>query len=219
MKTSTIGIAIILIAVIAIGAFALTSTSSLAPGSPVAAANDKSTKLDIHNNNPNLWCHVDLVFNATAKNGTTQTYYAEVFAKPNSNATLDLSNLLGYGNEPLPPMNITILSWKGVFNTTSGGTGDLNFYMQGWSNTAQPGTGDQKYNITYPGLPIGQLPASITDNFIKASTNPADVETLDNDAFEPLFEQEILTVDAQGKVTLNIVIPPTLCTTLAPHPV
>jgi hypothetical protein len=218
MKNSTIGIVIILIAVIAVGAYALTSTSSLVPGQTVAAANDKATKLDMHNNDPNNWCHVDLVFNATSKNGTTQTWYVEMFAKPNGNTTLDLSNLLGYGNEKLPPMNITIISWKGVLNTTSGGTGDLNLYLQGWSNTAQPGSGDQKYNITYPGVPVGQLFSQIKDNYVLATTNQTQAATLDNDADEVIFEQEILTVDSTGKVTLNIVIAPTLCTTLAPHP-
>lgn len=219
MKNSTIGIAIILIAVVAIGAYALTSTSSLAPGGTVAAANDKSTKFDIHNNNPTTWAHVDMVFNATSKNGTNQTWYVEAFAKPNGNVTIDLSNLLGYGNEPLPPMNITILSWKGAFNTTTGGTTDLNFYMQGWSNTAAPGSGDQKYNVNFPGVPIGPLPSQITDNYVLASTNEVEAEVLDDDAFEVLFEQEILTVDSSGKVTLNMTIPPTLCNLLAPHPV
>lgn len=213
MKTK-IGIAIILIAAIAVGAYALTATtSSNTNNGIVAAATDQDTKLDIHNNNPNVWAHVDLVFNATSKNGTTQTWYVEAFAQPGGNITIDLSKLLGYDNQKLPPMNITVTSWKGIYNNTTGGTGDLDFYLQGWSG-ATPTNSDQKYTITYPGLPLGPLPSQIKTSTVLTSTNLSQVE-IDDDTYEVLFEQETINIDANGKVTIIITTPPTLCTLLS----
>ncbi len=189
---------------------------------------DKATKLAFYNNG-STWLHLDVVMeNVTLKNGTTQNFYAQIFLKPgNGTAVIDLSNLAGYGNEKLPAgTTITILAWKGLFmpaNSTPavGSTSDLNLNMQGWSNTGQPGKDDAIYNVFFAQMNITQLPtisgAAITDNTVIIKTNPKDVQFIPeiSEGQEPIFEQEVLTVDQNGKVTITIVQAPTLCKLVA----
>ncbi|MBM4240666.1 MAG: hypothetical protein FJ150_03215 [Euryarchaeota archaeon] len=181
----------------------------------------KGTKLAIYNNGT-TWAHVDLVMeNVTFKNGSVGTIYAEAFMKPvNGSVTIDLSQLLGYGDEKLPPgTQIRILSWKGLFNNTTGvgGTAALDITFQGWSNTLLPESADQKYPVTFAPLPIAQLPANITDNIVYIHFSAAEAAIYDNDTDEPLFEEELLTVDQNGRVTITFVQTPILCT-LMTHP-
>jgi len=63
------------------------------------------------------------------------------------------------------------------------------------------------------------LPKNITDNFIKISTDPtnwhSDIPDIQASQ-EEIFEEEVFTVDANGKVTMVFVTPATLCN-LAAH--
>jgi len=211
--------AIVLIAVIVMGAFALITFDNTQV--QVTAAGDQATKLALYNNGT-TWLHMDLVMeNVTLKNGTVKTFYSELYLKPeNGTVTIDLSQLAGYGNEKLPAgTTIRILAWKGLLNTTPGGTGDLNLEMQGWSNTQLPGADDAKLQIFFAGIPIKQLPKNITDNLIFTADDINKVHQLqgfiDDEENEPIFEEEILTVDQNGKVTLTIVTAPELCQRIA----
>ena len=151
MKTSSIiGIlAIIIVAVFTIGAFTLFSTQIQA--APITnTTTQQGTKLNLKNNNNQAWQHSELeIINTTLKNGTTTNVYIEAWVKPGENVTVDLSNILGYGNTPLPAGTIRIESWKGLYNPTAGGTSNLIDTLQGWSNTNTPGTSDQQYNENY----------------------------------------------------------------------
>lgn len=227
MKRNNIIVAVVLIAIIVIGALAAT-TLMKPQGQQVTAAGDAATKLAFYNNG-SAWLHLDVVMeNVTLKNGTVQNFYAEIWLKPvNGTAVIDLSNLAGYGNEKLPAgANITILAWKGLFmpeNSTPaiGSTSDLNLSMQGWSNTAQPGTNDTTYNMFYPQLNISQLPTingtPITNDTVIIGTTVHDVQYSPEvtDTQEPIFEQELVSVDQDGKVTITIVQAPTLCQLMA----
>ncbi|MEG3223985.1 MAG: hypothetical protein BME94_00300 [Methanobacteriales archaeon Met13] len=183
---------------------------------PVQAA---STKLAIHNNG-STWVQVEMVMNnVTNKNGTVKTYYVQSFIKPGGNVTIDLSQLLGYTNEKLPAgTTIRIQSWKGLFNQTPGGTDNLNISFQGWSNTLYPGATDEIVPVTYSPLPVAQLPASITDSIFWSSDNLAALQKvipLDTADQEIVYEEEVITVDANGKVTITITRPPELCRAIA----
>ena len=203
-------LALIIVVVAAVGAASFNNNSNV---HPISA---KSTKLALYNNNPDAWLHMDLVAEGvTFKNGTTSNLYIEAFMepaklKPNGKiqpgtVTIDLSQLLGYGNEKLPAGTIIrILSWKGLYNPTAGGTSNLDLTMQGWSNTRFPGADDQvaphKINIPYSDpLPIAQLPSNIKKSTFFWSTNPMDLEPLDDDADEPLFEEEMINRRSQWK--------------------
>lgn len=180
-----------------------------------STVNQSSTKLAFTNNGT-TWFHFDAVIeNITLKNGTIQNYYVDGYIKPNGNVTMDLSGLAGYGNEPLPAgTTVRVLAWKGLFNQTlASKSSDMNLVMQGWSKNLQPQNDDLKYNVTVQNLPVNQLPANITDNTILINTDPATI-TGNGSSTEPVFEEEIFTVDGNGRVTMVFVTPATLCNIL-----
>jgi hypothetical protein len=217
-SSSSIGIlTIVIVAVFAIGAFTLFSTQSQAT-TINNTLTQQSTKLNLKNNNNQAWQHSELeIVNATFKNGTITNVYIEAWVKPGENATVDLSNILGYGNTPIPAGTIRIESWKGLYNPTAGGTSNIVDILQGWSNTLTPGTGDQQYNENFPTLlPVAQLPSSITGNTVIIGTNLADIQNYrGNDANDQLFTEYLVHVDANGKVSMTITIPPTLSYVIA----
>ncbi|BDZ69021.1 hypothetical protein [Methanobacterium ferruginis] len=176
--------------------------------------NEKSTKLAIYNNGT-TWAHVELVANATNKNGSNMTLWADTFIQPNGNLTLDLSNALGYGDEPLPAgTTIRVQSWKGLFNTTGGGEGTLNIAFQGWSNTLYPTSNDPQTPVTFNPLTINTLPSNITDSIAYIATTPeelANIHSIDTSDQEPLYEEELIVVNADGSVTITISRVPELC--------
>ena len=219
-------VVIVLIAIIAVGALA--ATTFMKPQGQQVTAGDAATKLAFYNNGT-TWLHLDVVMaNVTLKNGTVQNFYAEIWMKPgNGTAVIDLSNLAGYGNEKLPAgTNITVMAWKGLFmpaNSTPavGNTADLNLNMQGWSNTGQPTVDDTIYNVLFSQLNITQLPTingnAITDDTVIINTTAHNVQYAPEvtDTQKPIFEQELVTVDQNGKVTITIVQAPTLCNLMA----
>ena len=214
--------AIVLIVIIVVGALAITMLNNTQ--TQLNSAGFQDTKL-AWSNNGTTWLHIDAIYeNVTCKNGTVNTFYSEMYIKPNSTLVVDLSKMAGYDGEKLPPgTKITILAWKGLLNETNMTNvtnANLNLTMQGWSNTQNPVSSDQYYNIVYPGLPIDPLPANVIDNMLFMNTTIQGLDLLEingtNDAAdEPLFEQEILTVDKDGKVTLTMVTAPELCKMIA----
>lgn len=213
MKNNKIAIiAIILIALIAVAVSGCTTNTK--------STTNASTKVAFINNGT-TWFHFNAVIeNMTLKNGTVQNFYVQGYMKPGGNVTIDLSSLAGYGTEKLPAgTTIRVMAWKGLLNQTlNGTTSDLQLIMQGWSNVINPQTEDLKYNVTVQNLTVNQLPANITDNTILISTDPAIMNiftTETNAGMLPVFEEEVLTVDANGRVTLVFVTPATLCNIVA----
>lgn len=182
--------------------------------------NDKSTKLAITNNGT-TWAHVELVGNATHKNGTNMTIWADTFIKPDDNVTIDLSDILGYGNEPLPPgTTIRFQSWKGLFNNTTG-VGDentLNITFQGWSNNRYPTANDNMTNVTFSPMTVYQLHPDINESVVFLATTEeelAKIHKYDTSVEEPVYEEEILIVNQDGSVTIILSVPPELCRAIA----
>lgn len=228
IKGNQLIIAVVLVAIIVIGTLAAITFMQPKEPQTTTITGNNSTKLAFYNNGT-TWLYLDVVLeNVTLQNGTTQNFYAQVFLKPNNGTVvIDLSNLTGYGNQKLPAgTNITILAWKGLFmpaNSTPavGDTSDLVLNMQGWSNTAQPGSDDVIVNVFFPQLNITQLPTisgnTITDDTVIIKTNPKEVQFIPeiSDDQKPIFEQEVLTIDQDGKVTITIVQAPELCKLVA----
>ena len=207
--------AIILLVLIALIAVAVSGCTTNNNNS--TSVNEKSTKVAFYNNG-STWFHFGAVIeNMTMKNGTVQNFYVQGYIKPGSNVTIDLSKLAGYGNEKLPAgTNVRIMAWKGLLNQTlNSTTSDLALVMQGWSNVINPQTEDLKYNVTVQNLTVNQLPANITDNTLLISTDIATLQGIItpevNSGILPVFEEEVLTVDANGRVTIAFVTPATLC--------
>jgi hypothetical protein len=205
-------IMLVLIALIAVAVSGCTSKTNS------TSVNDTSTKLAFFNNG-STWFHFDAVIeNMTLKNGTVQNYYVEGYMKPGGNVTMDLSGLAGYGNQPLPAgTTVRVMAWKGLFNQTIvSNSSNMLLNMQGWSKNLNPASSDLIYNVTVQNLPVNQLPANITDNTIIVNTDPSTIQDPTSEAgMEPIFEEEVFTVDANGKVTMVFVTPATLCNILA----
>jgi hypothetical protein len=181
--------------------------------------NNSSTKVAFINNGT-TWFHFDAVIeNMTLKNGTVQNYYVQGYMKPGGNVTMDLSGLAGYGNQQLPAgTTVRVMAWKGLFNQTlKTNSSGLSLIMQGWSKSLNPTSNDTKYNVTVQNLPVNQLPTNITDNTLLISTNPSTIQQSNgsNNSMEPIFEEEVFTVDANGKVTMTYITPATLCSIVA----
>ncbi|WP_321422033.1 hypothetical protein [uncultured Methanobacterium sp.] len=214
MKNQKIGLLAILAVVIVVVAVSGCNNNTKTNGTNVSAISEKGTKLAIFNNG-NTWAHIEIDANATHKNGTIITFGADTFIKPNDNVTIDLSHILGYENQPLPAGTvIRIQSWKGLFNTTGGGTGALNISFQGWSNTRYPTASANLTNVTFNPLTISTLPANITNSTVYLGTTPeeiANIQSIDTSDEEPLYEEEIITVNADGSVTIIISKAPELC--------
>jgi len=207
--------AIILLILIALVAVAVSGCTSKTNSTSV---NESSTKVAFMNNGT-TWFHFDAVIeNMTMKNGTVQNFYVQGYMKPGGNVTIDLSGLGGYGNQPLPAgTSVRVMAWKGLFNQTIvSNSSNMYLLMQGWSKTLNPQSSDLSYNITVLNLPVNQLAANIKDNTLIINTDPATINSAHgNNTTEPIFEEEIFTVDANGKVTMVFVTPPTLCNIVA----
>jgi len=213
-----LGLFAILAVVIVVVAVSGCNDNTSSNNTNASAINEKSTKLAIINNGT-TWAHVEMVANATHKNGTNMTLWADTFVKPNGNLTIDLSQALGYGNEPLPAgTTIRVQSWKGIFNTTGGGVGSLNIAFQGWSNTLYPPSTAQATNVNFNPLNISTLPSNVTDSVAFIATTPEDlakIQSVDTPDQEPLFEEELIVVNADGSVTITVTRVPELCRAIA----
>ena len=212
-----LGLLAILAVVIVVVAVSGCNNNNTANGTNVSA---KSTKLAIMNNG-DTWMQIELVANVTHKNGTNMTVYVENYIKPKENVTVDLSQMLGYGDEPLPAgTTIRVQSWKGLFNETNGvgEEGTLDFDFQGWSNTLYPTDKDQKTPVTFNPVPIFKLPAEINESVSFIATTEEELAKIagyDTAEQEPVYEEEIITVNADGTVTITITKPPELCRAIA----
>jgi hypothetical protein len=208
---------IILLVLIVFAAVAVSGCTSKTNSTNV---NNSSTKVAFINNGT-TWFHFDAVIeNMTLKNGTVQNYYVQGYMKPGGNVTMDLSGLAGYGNQQLPAgTTVRVMAWKGLFNQTlKTNSSDLNLIMQGWSNYLNPTSNDTQYNVTVQNLPVNQLPTNITNNTLLISTDPSTIEESNGtnaSSMEPVFEEEVFTVNANGKVTMVYITPATLCNIVA----
>jgi hypothetical protein len=87
--------------------------------------------------------------------------------------------------------------------------------MQGWSGTLQPEPKDPITNVMFNGLKVEALPAGVNDNLLFTDIDITKLHQQsgfirDNDE-NSIFEEEILTVNQDGKVIITIVTAPELC--------
>lgn len=125
-------------------------------------------------NHGNSWVHAVAVFeNVPNKDGTTGNIYADIWLKPKENgipgtASIDISSIAGYGNQPLPEgTKIRMNTWGNLLGPISSETDTLKLQIR--SNTAQSGSLD---NIEKSNIPVLSLPQGITDNKVKTTEDP-----------------------------------------------
>jgi hypothetical protein len=178
---------------------------------PKQVTADAATKITYYNDG-DTWLHQNVIYeNVTLKNGSIQTFYSDMYIKPHSSITVDLSNLAGYGNQKLPSdTELTILTWKEVLNETiNAPTADLEMRMQGWSNTLKPQPYDRYYIIKYPGLTLNNLPDFIKNNKLYIGTDLNQLKLFLEG--KGVHEQILLKVDSEGRVYMIFVEIPELC--------
>ena len=206
-------IAVFLIILAIVGALLLTifygtQNQVTSTSTQVAAA----TKITYYNDGT-TWVHMNVIYeNVTLKKGGVQTFYSDVYIKPKSSVTVDLSKLAGYGNEKLPSgTKINILTWKELVNgTINNPTADLEQRIQGWSNTINPQPYDRYYIIKYPGLTVNNLPNFIKGNNLYIGNDINKLQLfLNGDSY--VHEQILLMVDSNGKVKMIFIEIPELC--------
>jgi hypothetical protein len=191
---------------------AIVSTTMITTADQENVITELGSKVTIVNNNNAAWAHWDLIIeNAKLKDGSTKNLHIQVFIKPGEKVTFDLSNLLGYGNEPLP-VNTTfkIRAWGGVYSTTANGTTNFDTTFLGWTTNQNPPA------TTYFGhvnplhmnpvkMPIGKLPSNIIDNAVIIGANN------DNLPCDQLFTEINVLVDNNGVPHFKLSSIPELC--------
>lgn len=217
-----------LVALIVIGALA--ATTFLKPQDSVTAAHDKSTKLAFYDNGE-CWIHSVAVFWDVKVNNTTktETYFADMWMKPKDKdqsdlydlpgkGVIDLSNMLGYGNQPLPAgttMRVKVFS-DILSNEYAGQTHDFKSAVQGWSNAEVPQNlpdYSQLLNLVYAHK-VYELPANIKDNQITLTSDPTKgAEFLQG--VKCVHYEFLLTVNPDGTVNLKMTEPPIFCEHMA----
>jgi hypothetical protein len=140
----------------------------------------------------------------------------------NGTVVIDLSKLLGYGNEKLPAgTSIRIIGWKGLYNSTTPTTNqNLNISMSGWSNSLNPPSNNTQYDVFVGNLTVAKLPANITNNTVFLGKKLVDVENLNGLKHfnESVYEEEVFTVNADGSVSIVFTKTPALCELIAKLP-
>lgn len=123
-------------------------------------------------NNGNTWVHAVAVFeNIPKKDGTTGNIYADIWLKPQSTVTVDLSSIAGYDNQPLPKgTKIRMNIWGNLLGPVSSGTDTLKLQIK--SNNLQSSSSIS--NIEKSDISVLQLPQGITDNKIKTTEDPTE---------------------------------------------
>lgn len=229
MQKNTMLIAIVIIAVIIIGAFAATYYIPKGP-TQTAAIGDKSTKLAFYDKG-NCWIHSVAVIWDVKTNGTTKpdTYFADMWMKPNeTNAknlwdlqgkeVIDLSQTLGYSNNPLPAgttMRVKVFS-DILSNQYAGQMHMFQSAVQSWSNSPTPQSLPSYSTISDLALlhQVYTLPANIKDNSINMTSDPAQGAVF-LQGIKCVIYEFILTVNPDGTVTINMTKNPELCNNFA----
>lgn len=170
-----VGIVIIMIITLIWGgyAYAYVSQSESQPDTSQNIQNG-ATGVTFYNNG-NTWVHAVAVFeNVPKKDGTTGNIYADIWLKPEKNgipgtASIDLSNIAGYGSQALPKgIKIRMNTWGNLLGSVSSGTGTLKLQIK--ANTAQSSSSID--NIEKSKIFVLQLPQGVTDNKIVATEDP-----------------------------------------------
>lgn len=205
-KKITLGICITLI--IVFGTFIFLSDQS--QGTSINnTVTQHGTKLDLVNINTQNWESVEMFIpNATTSNGTIKNFYIVTWIEPNSNITIDLSNMLGYGNKTLPEGTILDIHSVSSLYSNVPNTSYLYLKLIGWSNTQTP-VNTSDYNITKDSMSVALLPTSIKNNTVQMGYNQSDMK-VNGQSTVVLYTQMMFIVDPTGNVNIISTKKPTV---------
>lgn len=213
MNKNIIFIALIVILVVIIGVAAY---MMLTPGNPPSQVTAAGTKIGLYNNG-STWVHTVAVFeNVTLKNGTTTNVYADAWTKPqDGKAVIDLSNAMGYGNEPLPAnTKMSVKFWLDPVASSPNGSAVVTKTIKGWSGTPEPSANVTGTVLTFPSHEVLQLPSNVTDNLVVVTTNSAQGAAFVS-SVQTLYVECQVTVNTDKSVTITVLKQPELCNLVA----
>ena len=202
---------VILVGIIGVAAFLMIN-----PNVPTSQVTATGTKIAFENDG-STWVHTAAVFeNVTLKNGTTTNVYADEWTMPkDGKVVIDLSNEMGYGNEPLPPNTVVSAKlWLDPVSQNPNGSAVVVKTLKGWSNTPEPKDDINSTSITFPGHEILQLPANINQNMVILTTDSVKGASYIS-AMQTLYVECQITVNADQSVTITILKQPELCNLVA----
>ena len=94
-------LAIILLAAVIMGGLAYANIPQTTGSQQNTAVSGDATNVAFQNNGTS-WKHVVAAFDVTKTDGSKKKVYADLWIKPKGTANVDLSHILGYGNQALP---------------------------------------------------------------------------------------------------------------------
>lgn len=168
------------------------------------------TKIQMSNNGT-TWIHVVMAFENVTFNGSTNqtlggqtsinitnkgnnhlkttTFYVDAWIKPNGTETINLSEILGYGNNAIPngarfPTKIWLSAYAPGVNESAKPKDNMNFLIQGWSMSKTPPSNPklvtvkavepELYNFEFQNVTVNPLPSDITENKMKITEDPTE---------------------------------------------
>ena len=207
-RRKTIFLSICITLIVVFGTFI--SISDQSQGTSINnTVTQQGTKLDLVNSNTQNWESVEMVIpNATTSNGTIRNFYIVTWIEPNSNITIDLSNMLGYGNKTLPEGTILDIHSISSLYSTVPHNSNLSLKIMGWSN-ATTTENASNINITKNSMSVALLPNSIKNNTVQMGYNDSDMKVI-GQASMVIYTQMRFSVEPDGNVKIIFTKQPTL---------
>ncbi len=170
---------------------------------------EHGTKLKLINNDGHNWENMLIeITNATTASGVSNNYYVEAWIEPKSSVTIDLSNMLGYGDTTLPNgTTLDLSTWSGLYNTNPS-SDTFRLTLVGWSNTIAP-VNASTYNITQGSMSVSTLPSNIITDTVLMGNKPSDIG-VEGQGSSILSAQMKLTVNSRGNIMITFPNQPTL---------
>ncbi len=209
MNRNTGILIIAVIVIVIIGALA----AFMMPSAETATASQ--TLMVINNNAPDHWAKSVVVMeNVTKKDGSITNVYVEAWKEPSTGrSVINLTQELGYGNEALPAgTTFRMKMWSEPYSANSTGEVNMNLSLNGGDENHIDNE-TTKFDIIASHV-LYQLPADITQGKTEITLDAAKGAAF-LEGMNTIYVEVIVTVNADGSVTITPVTQPVLCELIA----
>ncbi|MBU4534248.1 MAG: hypothetical protein KKF16_00090 [Euryarchaeota archaeon] len=209
MNRNTGIIIIVVIAVLLVGVLA--AFMMRAPTSTTAS----QTLMVIDNNAPDHWAHsVAVIENVTKKDGSITNVYVESWKEPSTGrSVINLTQELGYDNEALPAgTTFRMKMWTEPYSANTTGEVNMNLGLNGGDENHIDNEAT-RFDVIASHI-LYQLPADITQGKTDITLDPAKGAAF-LEGMNTIYVEVIVTVNADGSVTITPVTQPVLCELIA----
>lgn len=209
MNRNTGIIIIVVIAVLLVGALA----AFMMPSTTSTSASQ--TLMVIDNNAPDHWAKsVAVMENVTKKDGSITNVYAESWKEPSTGrSVINLTQELGYDNEALPAgTTFRMKMWSEPYSANDTGEVNMNLGLNGGDENHIDNE-TTRFDVIASHI-LYQLPADITQGKTEITLDPAKGAAF-LEGMNTIYVEVIVTVNADGSVTITPVTQPVLCELIA----